>query len=291
MLSGGFQRGVRRRPSLRVMAALGLLMICAGCGVQAYEQRLADSNELFVYRNRLDAHLNAATWAAPNEFGVSMRPPKQFALIPPPAPPEVNENGEIVGEMEPDLRQPNYLGIQDLPGLIEAWRADLPTSEGAAVAFLYVLGNHQRFLDRAANDGQGADPAEFLLDVESLLGSTLGVPIGEMAGSGGAQDNVKYTETIPRTERFAVPKEFTGISILPPEDVLQPLGLPPLRVQLYEHHAGPVQLAFVLVYPVSVRENPVDSLRIALETLTVTPEPPRLRRPGQEEGSGPPSGF
>lgn len=290
MSSEGLLRCMHRRPAARIVAALGLLAICAGCGVQAYEQRLADSNELFIYRNRLDAHLNSATWAAPNDFGVGMRPPKQFAVIPPPAPPEINENGELVGEVEPDLRQPTYLGIQDMPGLIEAWRAELPTSEGTAVAFLYVLGNHQRFLDRAANDGEGADPAVFLLDLESLLGSTLGVPIGETASSGAAQDNVKYTETIPRTERFAVPKEFTGISILPPEDVTQPLGLPPLRVQLYEHHAGPVQLAFVMVYPVSVRENPADSLRIALETLTVTPEPPRLRRPGQEESSGP-TGF
>lgn len=290
MSSEGHLRSIYRRPAARFVAALGLLAACAGCGVQAYEKQLADSNELFIYRNRLDAHLNSATWAAPNDFGVGMRPPKQFAVIPPPAPPEINENGELVGEVEPDLRQPTYLGIQDMPGLIEAWRADLPTSEGAAVAFLYVLGNHQRFLDRAANDGEGADPATFLLDLESLLGSTLGVPIGETAGSGAAQDNVKYTEMIPRTERFAVPREFTGISILPPEDVLQPLGLPPLRVQMYEHHAGPVQLAFVMVYPVSVRENPADSLRIALETLTVTPEPPRLRRPGQEESSGP-TGF
>jgi hypothetical protein len=279
--------GGRRRSAGFQLGACCLALLCAGCGVAAYEQRLADSNELFAYRNKLDAHLSNATWAAPNEYGVTMRIPKQLALIPPPAPPEVDENGEVVGEIQPDLRQPIYMGIQDMPGLIEAWRADLPTSDGGtAVAFLYALGNHERFLIRAANDGQGPDPAEYFLDLENLLQTTFGVSIPEGATNEGAQDNVRYNETIPRIERFAVPKEFSAVSILPPPEVIQQLGLPPLRVQLYEHTDGPIQLAFLMVYPVSVRENPVDSLRIALETLTVVPEPPRLRRTDQPESGG-----
>lgn len=283
--------GGRRPKGGGRLLALGLALLCTGCGVAAYEQRLADSNELFAYRNRLDAHLSTATWVAPNDFGITMRIPRQFALIPPPAPPEVNESGEIVGEVQPDLRQPTYLGIQDMPGLIEAWRADLPTSDGgAAVAFLYALGNHQRFLDQAANDGQGPEPAEYFVDLENLLQTTLGVMIPVQATTEGAQDNVRYNETIPRTERFAVPKEFSAVSILPPAEVMQQLGLPPLRIQLYEHTDGPIQLAFVMVYPVSVRQDPVESLRVALETLTVVPEPPKLRRPGQQQ-TGPATAF
>lgn len=280
MSSGGcIIRRVRHRSLLRL--ALCLPLLCAGCGVAAYEKQLADTNELFTYRNKLDAALAEATWTAPDGFGISMRVPREFSQIqPPPPPPE----GEEPVEVPEDRRQPTYLGIE-FPDLIAAFDARLPTQTGQANAFFYILGNHQRFLDQAASDGQGPEPATFLQDLRTQLETTLQVTAADSGD--GARDNVRYTETIPRSERFALSKQFTAVSYLPPPEALP--DLPELRFQLYEHEAGPVQVAFLLVYPTSVRTNPVESLRIALETLTVVGEPPSPPRPGEAASGAEPS--
>ncbi len=75
----------------RRSAAIWLLAGCcgwvSGCGVEAYEQRLTNANEMFAYQNRLDRVLDTTPWAAPGGFDVKLRVPKEYTQILPPAPP------------------------------------------------------------------------------------------------------------------------------------------------------------------------------------------------------------
>jgi hypothetical protein len=265
------------------LPSLIVLLPAWGCGVETYERRLAETNEYFQYINKLDTALAGSYWEDAT-YGIKFRPPKEFVLMaPPPAP--------VEGEPPPpDERQPLYLGTE-LPGLIAAFRGDLPASDGQAVGFLYVLGNHERILIRAANDGVGDDPATYLDDLELLLANTLGVTITPGRGD---RDNEKFDVTIPMERKYAVPKEFTALTLLPPQPIQAGGQEIQLRLQLYEYPSArqrstvPIQVALLMVYPTTVRADPVASLKLALETLTVSDQAPRLERPGQQETGGTP---
>ncbi|REJ89252.1 MAG: hypothetical protein DWQ34_20150 [Planctomycetota bacterium] len=271
----------------RLCAVCCLLVLSAsGCGLATYEQRLSEADEYFGYLNKLDAHLADSPWVADNGYGIEMRVPRGFALDTQQLPqPEGVEDAEPVIVPTP----PTYLGVQDMEGLIAAWTASLPTAGGgAADAYLYVLGNHERFLIRAANDGEGADPAEFLNDLDFQLQELFQVTLPEGESDDAGADNVRYLESIPRVEKYAVPKEFRGVSFLPaPESSAGSLGM---RAHLFTHESGPVQVAFLLIYPANVSTDPVESLTLALETLSVSDEPPQLQRPEDPE-TGPDLNF
>lgn len=267
----------------RALLTIAVLLPVWGCGVETYERRLAETNEYFQYVNKLDTALAGSYWED-GAYGIKFRPPKGFALMAPPPLP-------VEGEPPPaDERQPLYLGTE-LPGLIAAFRSDLPTSEGQAVGFLYVLGNHERILIRAANDGVGDDPATYLDDLELLLANTLGVTISSGRGD---RDNEKFDATIPVERKYAIPKDFTAVSILPPQPIQAGGQQIQLRLQLYEYPSGaqrgtmPIQVALLLVYPTTVRVDPVAGLKLALETLTVSDLAPRLERPDQQEAGARP---
>jgi hypothetical protein len=263
---------------------LGLFAI-PGCGLETYEQRLAETNEYFKYVNKLDTYLADVTWVN-SAYGVELRFPKGFVELPAPAPPA---EGEEAAAPVVDERQPNFLGIT-LPGMIAAFRGEVPAGDKPAVVFLYVLGNHERILIRAANDGVGDDPATYFTDLELLLQNAIGVTIPEQPGKGD-RDNEKYTETIPREEKYAVKKDFTAISFLQPDPTGGAGSGLQLRLRLYEHQAGPMQVATLMIYPTTVRTDPHDALKLALETLKVSSEPPRLQKPGEADTSGGAKGF
>lgn len=258
----------------------------AGCGVQAYEQRLNNANEMFAYQNRLDRILSKSAWADPYGFGVTMRMPSGYTQIPAPAPPE---EGDESAEPIADPRQPTYLGITELEGLLGAWKLQADGASGAN-AFLYLVSNHQRML--AAGPGEQDLPADqFLQDLESLLDLQLGIAV-EDGGQARSQENVKVSESLPRDDaiaKYARRKEFVSMQLVPSGDALQQLGLPELEIYVYEHRAGSIQIALLLVAPLSVRDNPDANLRVALETLTVSDQAPRAAAPG-ESGAAPRTG-
>lgn len=275
-----------------------LLLTCglclAGCGVQAYEQQLNNANELFAYQNRLDQFLTRTPWDAPG-YGVSMRIPLGYGEIPAPVPaaPKKGEEGEAAEDPEPpvDLRQPTYLGVPEIEGLIGAWKAAVPSSDGSnAVVFLYVFGNHSRLLTSSAQPGEGQASDEYLNHLEAVLQTQLGVTIEQEGGSAN-QPNHKLRESIPRDEKFVRRKEFEVVRLVPSEGALQELQLPKLEAYLYEHHAGGIQTAILLVAPTSVRENPDNALRVALETLSVSDQAPERRPDGAIGQPASNSGF
>jgi hypothetical protein len=266
---------IRSVVRLALVGVVGMFAI-PGCGLETYEQRLAETNDYFKYVNKLDTYLSDVTWSNP-AYGVELRYPKGFVEMAGPAPPA---EGEDPASPVVDPRQPNVLGI-DLPGLIAAFRAD----DGQDVSLLYILGNHERILIRAANDGVGDDPATFLTDLELLLQNAIGVTVPEQPGS-GSRDNEKYTETIPRDGKYAHQKDFTAISFLQPEPPEGSASTLQLRLQLYEYQAGSMQVAVLMIYPTTNRNDPREALKLALETLRVSYQPPRLENPNQPESSG-----
>jgi hypothetical protein len=281
---------LRRRAPLALLAA-GCCWI-AGCGVQAYEERLNNANEMFKYQNRLDAVLARTPWPAPHGFEVSMRVPNGYVQQAAPKPPAEGEEGEDAPAPVVDPRQPTYLGIPELEGLLGAWKATVPAANNQqSFVFLYVVGNHQRML--TSSPGEQSLPAdEFLKDLESLLQLQLGVTLAE-GGQSGSQDNSRVRESLPpeRLARFAKRKEFDSFHIVPSAGALQQLGLPELDVYLYEHRAGSIQVAVLLVTPRAVLGSPDTNLRIALETLQVSDRAPRRAAPGQSGAPTPERGF
>jgi hypothetical protein len=274
------------------------LLVCglwlAGCGVQAYEAQLNNANELFAYQTRLDQSLARTPWDAAG-YGVSMRVPHGYTAIPAPAPVAVKEGaeGEAAEEAEApvDLRQPTYLGVPEIEGLIGAWKATVPSTDGSnAVVFLYIFGNHSRMLNNSAQPGEGQARDEYLDHLESVLQTQLGVTIEQKGGSAN-QPNTKFQESIPRDEKFVRRKEFDVVRLVPSDGALQELQLPKLEAYLYEHRAGGIQVAVLLVTPTSVRENPENALRVALETLSVSDRMPERRVDGQVGQPAPKSGF
>jgi len=156
--------------SLRSLSRLLLcvFVVMCGCGAETYRARLKETAAYFRYQQSLNEELGPK-WS---ERGVSFQPPKQFQMIPPPAPPETDEGEPAALDAAEDPRQPHYLGIE-LPGLLGAWeatvQADVGGTEAPRKAYLYVLGNHDRYLEGPDSEGFADDPQSFLIDVENLL--------------------------------------------------------------------------------------------------------------------------
>ena len=128
-----------------------LAAVVAGCGSQTYEERLAESQKYFEYRQTVDSILEKQWWQA-GEFGLQFRPPKGFVEIP----------GPMTDE-DPDTRQPNFL-TRPLPGLIGAWEATVPVDmEGSDIheqrAWIFICTNHQDIL--AKYDDPLIEPEKF----------------------------------------------------------------------------------------------------------------------------------
>ena len=252
----------------------------AGWGVQAYEQRLNNANELFTYQNRLDQVLNRQRWTSP-DGSISFRVPLNYTVIPGPALAPAAGDGEST-EPVVDPRQPTYLGVPELEGLVGAWKTTVAADSGAATVYLYALGNQDRIL--SSGPGKvGVPPEDYLRDLEAILQTQLGITLPDTPSDrAGNEVNVPYRETIPRDERFVRKKDFVAARLVPPPEALRNLGLPEgveLEAYLYEHRADPAQVAFLLVAPPKIRDNPEAALRVALETLSV--QAPRRAAPGE----------
>ena len=266
---------------------IGVCLFASGCGTEVLEARLETGRKYFEHEAILNKHLQPAAWNH-TQFGMSMRIPLGFSLSPEPTPAKFNEKDELIEEAGPDERQPNFLG-EDFPGIVAQWKKRVPTDTGEDEAVLYVLSNHQRFINLATAD-VAADlpkPEEFQGDVEVALQKAFRVTFP--AGNNGRpdKDNGWYIENIPKLDTYAAKKSFNAVHIVPEKPIKQLEW----KCQAYEYQAGKeILVMIVLIYPSKIREQPRESLAIAMETLDVSPARPA--KPAKK-GSVPvaPSGF
>jgi hypothetical protein len=238
---------------------LVLLMLAGGahgCGQSTYAERVNRTAKVLAYHNLLDQNLQGE-WAR-GDWGVALRPPRRFALMPAPPPPKTSEEG--VTEVVPDTRQPGYLGVE-LPGLVAAWQ--IP-----AEAYLYICSNHQRFLDSQGNLS-GADPEAFFNDLEAVLQQGFEVTLETDPARGPTELHRKYAEKIPLSDEFAPQNDFKSIRIE------KTTGEYKFSANVWEITSGKIQLAVILVYSPTNPGNYETAVRIALETLRVDPVVPR----------------
>lgn len=283
----------------RLLLLLAALHV-AGCGAETYRSRLNETAQYFTYREKLARELGSI-WSV---GGVTYQPPRQFQpIIPPPPPAELEEGAEAAATTDAeDPRQPHYLGIE-LPGLLGAWeatvRADRAGAEEEQKAFLYVLGNHSRYLTPPDDTGFSQPPAEYMTDIENLITSTIGVVLPPGETGTGVEKNQRHRETAPRVEpnsKFTPRKDFTAVTLSPQIDVGN-LELP-FEMQLYEWGGKQIQVIVLMVYPQSIspQESLQERLLLSLETLDIADAAPTAAAaagsaPGTDGGGGRPAGF
>ena len=245
-----------------------------GCGSQTYEDRLAESQKYFEYRQTVDSILEKQWWQA-GVFGLQFRPPKGFVEIP----------GPMTDE-DPDTRQPDFL-TRPLPGLVGAWEATVPVDmEGSDTreqrAWIFICTNHQDIL--AKYDDPLIEPEKF---TERLIDNIA--------------FNLRYeapTETDPwpfveeRTPAGTpyVPRK-NYVSTNPPLDErvnIQGSGEVNMSFMLNQLDADSIQMTLIVAYPTAIDTSyRIESrIKTAMETLKLSSDPPAPPRTSGPVTSG-----
>jgi len=263
------------RAILGLIPALALLL--AGCGGKLYEDRLANTGTLFAHIGHLNDHLQAK-WSDP-ETGVSLRPPLQFAVLPPPVKPEPSPEdkakppGEQPKEEEiHDDRQPKYLNVE-LPGLRGAFETKVKViadnnAEIMADAWMYVLTNHHL----AEKTDQAKEFNETV--VKNLAEAVRTSP--------PAPESFEAVHFPPKVGNFVKPVKYTNVVLTPERDVA---GLP-RQFSIYRYEQGDIQVVILFVLPqnADASEKFTERIPLCLETLEVMGD--RLKLPTGGTGAG-----
>lgn len=267
--------------------ALGALLL-AGCGAEAYENRIGNTRLMFAHMELVNENLQG-TWSDP-ETGVRLRAPRQFVMLPPPVKAEADPaaqkqkpaEGEAMEEEEegeeetPDDRQPNYINL-GLPGLRGAFRAPVKmiAEKNAAAegeAFLYVLSNHD-LADKPE------DAKEFEQEFIKVLTETLHVAVD--VDKDWREE--KFPPGDPATNGFVRPVKYRNVTVTPTEDIAGYAR----QFSVYMYQQGDIQVIVLFVLPADTdaSENFTKRIPLCLETLAVTGDKLSLPMKG-----GPPAG-
>lgn len=169
-------KDTKMRSDVRSTVALGLLATAiGGCGWPQYESRMQATAEYFDYLGKAQAVLVATDDDSVTSYGVQIRVPIRFRLIPPTT--RKNREGEEVAiPAEQDrARQPRF-ARNGLPGLLGSWYAVVRDDGGKkqrGPSRMYLFGNYERYRDRA--DGINVDPKTFSDDLVDELADAVGV--------------------------------------------------------------------------------------------------------------------
>ena len=274
-----------------LMPVLGLLLL-AGCGAEAYEQRLGNTKKLFAHLDLLNQNLQQGSWGDP-ETGISLRAPIQFAVLPAPvkaAPdpgaqkqmPARGEEDEEDSEEVPDDRQPGYINME-LPGLRGAFRAAVKMIAGNSAstegeAFLYVLTNH----DLADQPEQAK---EFDKEFVKTLTETLHVSVEPKDWR-----DEQFPLGDPANNGFVRPLKYKNVTVTSAEEIAGYAR----QFSAYMYEQGPIQVIVLFVLPADTdtSENFTKRIPLCLETLSVSGNQLALpMRGGAPAGTGTPSAF
>ncbi len=276
-------RKLKQIPIARFSIISFLAMTMLGCGYAKYEERLQASAEFYEYMENIDRNLASPIWER-SDLGIKLRLPLPFRA--PMPKPEVLQDEEGNTYYGPDSRHPqDSLGIE-LPGIVEAWQAFLPGESGEQVdSRIYVLTNHSRFI--LVDGALAEEPMNFMDDLEAELATVFDViiPDGESNQPG---DNVRYGMTVPPqgspNSKFIDPKRYSVVRFL----ATDPENGPPFQAVLYEHFAGDIQAAVLVIGPKAFTSQFRQRVDLALQTFSVRPQ--ASAQMNQSTGTATPSG-
>lgn len=252
------------------LASLACLLL-AGCGYEVYEQRLAATQALYGYLDRLDQNL-AGPWrnAPVDEFRV----PKNFKEIPAPEPIKNPDGSTEMPAVDP--RQPDYANLT-IDGLIGAWRADVDVGSGEArqsqPAYLYLASNGPMFLAERVEEA-----INFSKNMSAYLETALGTP-------GRPEPSAVY----PKGHKFV--KQQTFEVMLLNSDL--PIHGGRYSFELYTTQNGDNQIAVLLAIPSGMDPSSKISerMQLALEAMKISKERPQAKAAGGAPGGAqPPAG-
>jgi hypothetical protein len=259
-------------PLLLVSAAVAL----SGCGQETYENRLKATNAYYGYVEDVNANLEAET-ALP--FGVKIRVPKEFKLIPAPKADAPDERVNSTATR-----------VSNLPGVLAKWQRQVQTDDGGRhVAELFLVSNHQRYLDYDPTAGELGAPANLLADLDYTLQEGLGITISPMAM--GAAENAWLPARTPPVGQipYTIQKTFEQIRLMPPESP----EIMPHRIGHATRYEVPVgknkiQVALICLYPARMRDATKvgEQLLKTMDQLQVAAVQPIKPKPGQKGGAG-----
>lgn len=269
-----------RRAPLRQSLGLGLLGLSAmlsGCGQEIYENRVRAANAYYAYQEDLNANLDRK-WSGPH--GVSLRVPIGFREIPRP-------KGE-----DPDERvNSRFTRVSNLPGLLGKWEAPVQLDDGTRhVAELFLLGNHQRFLDYDPTAEDSRSPAQFYADVDTALLDGLQVTLGP-GPAGGVADNAWLMARVPLagTIPYTPTKTYDWARLVPPEspEVMPPRVGYAARYEVPIGRSNKAQVVILCLYPARMRDanKLIERLTKSMEQLVLPATAPTKPKPGQQPGA------
>lgn len=239
----------------------------AGCGSQAYEQRLAETAKYYAYRQQVDSALEIRAW---QEYGIQMRLPKGFQEIPGPT-----------EEDEHDGRQPDFLA-QPLPGLIGAWQTEvfveIPERESPSMpAWIFLCTNHERFLN------QQADPTDTPALLVEDLSNTLAAELRYEPDT--AINRWSYEETRAPVGTPYVPRKTYEWIMLDDERNINDERVR-MQFRLIRYYVDKIQFCLLTVVPHDEILDRRDwrklysGIDLMMENLVVSREVPRQQRSG-----------
>lgn len=255
-----------RRAFLAGLASTTLL--AAGCGADTYQERLTQTRRYFEYLDQVNVALSRVA-----KFeGFEIRVPKIFEQLIPAAVPnegEAPKEGEAAPEpLAPDV-DPVRLGYfpNVMPeGIMASWKATVRTegpgqSEGEAPAYLHLLSNWGRWIERQNNIE--IDPPKYLADLTNQIANALNL-------QADTSDAPWDWEMIRGLSPFVAKKKIESITIELVEHN------PPLEIHFYKTDAKDVQCALLLILPKAIdpREKMEGRIKLTLETLKLPGSPP-----------------
>lgn len=266
-----------RRPRWLGLGLLGLCAALSGCGQEIYENRVRAANAYYAYQEDLNANLDRK-WTGPH--GVSLRTPIGFREIPRP-------KGE-----DPDERvNSRFTRVSNLPGLLGKWEMPVQLDDGTRhVAELFLLGNHQRFLEYDPTAEDSRSPAQFYADVDAALLDGLQVTLGP-GPAGGVADNAWLMARVPvaGTIPYTPTKTYDWARLVPPEspEVMPPRVGYAARYEVPVGRSNKAQVVILCLYPARMRDanKLIERLTKAMEQLVLPATAPTKPKAGQQPGA------
>lgn len=260
--------------------------LVSGCGLQNYEQRLAETSKYYAYLAKIDSNLAAAWKDGPID---ELRVPLQFkAIRKPPAPPKPAE-GEAE-EAPVDPRQPNYIALE-LPGLLGAWEAPFDrTVDGkkqTRKGYIYAVSNYSMF-----NSELASQAPDFTRTLLGLISDRLALPAVE-PGKGQREQYPKVKADAYTTQNTFDVFHFTSEALLVDGEQY--------TIDAYVNIQKDTQVVMLLVLPVGLDSSArmMERVPLMLERLKVDPKKKPVRSQTKSAGGSntpappapPPTGF